>query len=737
MNRVKQRISDWQPRKLLCFSAAFSMISIIITLLVSYGKIDLFLYFAAGSAIVSVPAIVLFKEKLIPFTLGILLGFIWCFAFLQTQYIPAQQLINYGGKAELQVLEFPNVSNPNSLTVRIRNIAGKETHAKAQLYLAEAIQDLAPGDLLQINVVVRTGNVSLQSNRLQKGIYLSLYPMEDSEVIVVPGAASDLFSTAKKLSNIIQNRLQNLIPGESGKLLAAMISGDSSLCSSAFRKALTNTGLSHIAAVSGLHISILVGFFVTLFGKRKGFLVAFPLIICYAVITGASPSAVRAVIMQGILMISVFFYQEYDPMTALFAALLCLVLQNPFAVLSASLLLSFSATYGILLLNSTLLQTFGKIKPKGRLLSKLYWWFIATISVSLSATIFTIPITLLIFGRASILSLVSNVLTIWAVSISVVGGILLLAVSLLYMPAAVLLAKIVSIPLIYLVWIIQGLGDLSAFIGTAGSLIFEVGAILALLCMVLVRISKQNRAIGVLVSCFVLLISFLVSNIEPLLYNQIQVYGNYGAPIILIRDGSRTVVVGTGDNAERSCVQIEESLMTWNKSEITAVVCLSHQIKSVGGVSKIVQQYSPEHIFVPENTYLDAVENESVWWYSQDGILVIPDTTGTIELIQVTESVWAMRWVSQSISILMLYDGDPLCLADGVEKYQGDISADILITDAKLLNSNYAISYICGRVSPAMILAADSNFDTLPSAVLGVPVVSLNQQGPITLTTKR
>ena len=96
-----------------------------------------------------------------------------------------------------------------------------------------------------------------------------------------------------------------------------------------------------------------------------------------------------------------------------------------------------------------------------------------------------------------------------------------------------------------------------------------------------------------------------------------------------------------------------------------------------------------------------------------------------------------MRWIAKDVSILMLYDGEPLKLAVGVEGYQGNISADILITDAKLLNSSYAASYICSQVSPTLILAADSKFDTLPDAVLGVPVVSLNQQGPITLTTKR
>ncbi len=737
MNGIKQRISDWQPRKLLCFSAAFSIMAALVTAFVSYEVADWQLLLAAVCAVVTVILALTFGEKLIPFTLGMIFGFIWCVGFVELSYLPVREYIGYGGDLELQVLEYPNNQYPEALQVRILQASGKAVRVKARIYLDEEIPDIKPGDVLHTTGVICDGDLSLSKNRFQKGIYLTVQLTDDAEIIVESDGALDIWCSAAQLSKAMQQRIQTCIPGEPGNLLAAMISGDSSLCGKNLHKALINTGLAHIAAVSGLHISILAGFFVAVFGKRKGYLIALPLILGYAVIAGASPSAMRAVIMQGILMLSVFTYREYDPMTALFTALLCLVLQNPFAILSTSLVLSFTATFGILLMNQTLLQTFWRFRPKTKVLAKPYHWLSSTISVSLSAMLFTMPVTLLIFGRASMLSLVSNVLTIWAVSISMIGGMLLLLLSLLSMPVALAAAKIVSLPLVYLVWVIRGLGSLTLFVGQAGSLIFEVGSFAALICMILVRISKKTRATGILVVGCALMIAFLLGSLEPVLYNQIQIYGNYGAPILLIRDGGRTIAVGTGKDGDRSLYQIEEGLSKWGRTELSAVVCLSDRVKSTGGLQTIVDYYAPEHTFLPEHCVMPELGQHSIWNYADAGVLSIPDTTGKLELIPVTDKIWAMRWICNGVSVLTLYDGQPMEVAVGVEAYPGDLSADILITDAQLLNSTHAIKYICGRVSPLVILAADSGYDTLPNRILGVPVESLNENGMITLTTKR
>ena len=687
--------------------------------------------------LLSLAILLLFREKLVSFTLGVVAGFIWCVVFVSFLFTPSRELAGYSGDLNLRVLEYYNAGESASITVTVLKGSGIGREVKARLYLDEMDFSLHPGDCLFLNGTLTKGDLSLSKNRLQKGVYLTVNVTKNSAVDVKEDGALNLICKAARFSKAIQQRIQRLLPGDPGNLLAAMISGNSKICGEDLQTALSHTGLAHIAAVSGLHISILTGFFVTIFGKRKGFVIALPIIIAYAVIAGASPSAMRAVIMQTILMLSVFFYQEYDAMTALFTALLLLLLQNPFAILSASLLLSFSATFGILLLNGTLLQMFWQHRPKQTLLAKGYGWLVGAASVSFSAMIFTMPITLLIFGSASMISLVSNLLTLWAVSIVMIGGTFMLAISLISMTAAEIIAKLLYVPMTYLVWIIKKLGNLTEFVGQSGSLVLEIAAVLALFCMVLVRVSKKEKSLGVVTAMLVLTFGFAISRLEPVLYNEVQIYGNYGAPVVLIRDGYRAIAVGTGQEATRSRYQMKETLSGWNRSDISAVICLSDRVKSTGGLNAVREDFSPEHIFLPSAGYVEGMNQDSFWSYSEGGILPIPGTSGMIELIPLTKEIWAMRWRGQSISFVMLFDGQPMELAVGLENYQGDVAADILITDAKLLDSPHAAAYICGRVSPQVIFAADSAFDSLPTQILGVPVRSLYEQGTITLVTKR
>lgn len=737
MNGIKQRISDWQPRTLLCFSAAFSVIAVLATLCISYQVNDWSICLAAFAVSIALLLIFTFGEKLIPVAVGLLIGYIWCAGFLHFFYEPTCDLAGYGGELKMQILEYPDRDTPEILTIRLLNVSGVETKAKARLYLEEEISDLEPGDVLLCSGIVRDGDVRLSRNRLQKGIYLTVEPLEDSELILEKDGALDLICRAARLGKAIQLRIQRLISGEPGNLLAAMIGGDSSICGNSLQKALVNTGLAHIAAVSGLHISVLAGFFVAILGKRKGYLFSLPLIVAYAFIAGASPSALRAVIMQVIVMLSVFFYKEYDPMSALFTALLVLIMQNPFAILSTSLLLSFAATFGILLMNGSIMETVLRYSPKCSFLKKAYYWVMGSCSVSLSAMIFTMPITLLIFGRASMLSLVSNLLTVWMVSISMMGGIVLLAISCISMPVALLLAKIVQLPLIYLVWIIEKLGSFTMLVGQGGTLILEVGAFAALLCLILIRFSKKSRVMGIVISCLILVGTFLISSLEPILYNEIQIYGNYGAPIIMIRDGTETIAVGTGKDSARSLYQVENALSGWSRSQLSAVVCLSDKVKSTGGLREIIHGFSPEQVFLPKDSDLRGIDTEAVWMFAEAGNLSIPGTTGVFELIPITEETWALRWRCKDLSLVVLFDGQPLDFSAGLELYSGDISADIWITDAAVLNSTYAAEYICSRISPSVILAADSAYTKVPHDILGVPVEGIYRNGTITITTKR
>ncbi len=113
---------------------------------------------------------------------------------------------------------------------------------------------------------------------------------------------------------------------------------------------LSEAGIYHITAVSGLHCMFLVELLDRLLRashRRTRCAVTIPLLFLYAVMVGASPSILRACVMLSMTQLAPLFRREKDPPTALGLALLLILLKNPYAIASISLQLSFSAVAGL------------------------------------------------------------------------------------------------------------------------------------------------------------------------------------------------------------------------------------------------------------------------------------------------------------------------------------------------------------------------------------------------------
>ena len=95
-------------------------------------------------------------------------------------------------------------------------------------------------------------------------------------------------------------------PAEGAGLVIALLTGDKSGLSSADYDALRRAGLAHAVAVSGLHMGFLVQLAVALTGsryRRRTALVVLPLMLCYVLMVGGTPSVVRAAVMNGLLLL--------------------------------------------------------------------------------------------------------------------------------------------------------------------------------------------------------------------------------------------------------------------------------------------------------------------------------------------------------------------------------------------------------------------------------------------------
>ncbi len=165
------------------------------------------------------------------------------------------------------------------------------------------------------------------------------------------------------------------------------------------------SNISHILAISGMHIAyLMMGMNLLLkkiLGKRKTKIVTILSLIFYAFITGFSPSIVRAVLMGVIVLVGELIHRKSDIINSISISLFLTLMYNPFLIFNVGLQLSYLGTLGIVLLQSTISQILKKIR-----LEKIR----NTIAISLSAQIAILPILLYHFNTFGIYFLITNLL---------------------------------------------------------------------------------------------------------------------------------------------------------------------------------------------------------------------------------------------------------------------------------------------------------------------------------------
>ena len=176
-------------------------------------------------------------------------------------------------------------------------------------------------------------------------------------------------------------------------------------------------------------------------GRRWKSVLALPLLVFFALFTGASPSVVRAAVMEGILLLGNLLLREYDSWTALTVALFVLLAQNPFAIGSIGLQLSFASVVGIRLFMPTR-QEREEVPPKWK---QWLWRLWQSVALTLSAMVFTLPLSVYYFDNISLIAPLANLAVLWCIPLLMGGGFLTGLLAGVALPLAKLLALPISL----------------------------------------------------------------------------------------------------------------------------------------------------------------------------------------------------------------------------------------------------------------------------------------------------
>ena len=244
-------------------------------------------------------------------------------------------------------------------------------------------------------------------------------------------------SIGLKIRQHFSETIDGLFPKdtEGAAILKGILLGDKSNFSDELYNSFSNSGISHIVAVSGLHVSILFSFLITAFSvlrinRKIGLAAALPLLLIFTAVSAFSLSVCRAALMMLVTVIATLLCRRYDSVTSLFLALGIILMVAPYSLFSKSLLLSFSATFGIFAyykyINTLIKLPFRDIKSKKtfscKALEKVLTSVLSSVSLTLSTLVGTGYFLALFFGKISKVQFLTNLWIIPFVSVIFVLG---------------------------------------------------------------------------------------------------------------------------------------------------------------------------------------------------------------------------------------------------------------------------------------------------------------------------
>ena len=297
-------------------------------------------------------------------------------------------------------------------------IDGQEVNIKGSLITFNRSLSPQPGDIVEgsFTLEVTEGSSFLNKQDLASGKLLL------GETTYFEIVAENIDTPAVRLAQIRQfvaSVLKDHLSEEGYAMAKALLLADKSDIPASVKEGFSALGIQHLFAVSGLHLSILIGCIASLFShfavKRR---IAFPILavitLFYMAFTGFAPSLLRAGGMLLLFYFSFFSHRHRDSVTALFVATSVIVLVSPASIVDAGLLLSFLATLGILLVaNPILNRLFQKrIFCQEKLIPRLFSYasksVISSFALSLSATAFILPILSIMDSDVVVFTFLSN-----------------------------------------------------------------------------------------------------------------------------------------------------------------------------------------------------------------------------------------------------------------------------------------------------------------------------------------
>ena len=619
-------------RKLAVFASAFA----VATLFCSYLLPGARTLWIPGVVLIAVAVMLrLLASQRVPACrialLGLAAGWLWFSFYNWFVYLPASRYDGFEGSCTIRVTDYSQTLDSGGI-----RIEGKLDGIGIRLtcYDMEAPL-LQPGDVIETEIRCTlasslTGSESFASS----GIFLLGYTTE--KIHMIASDANSLRYLPVRVSKAVQDHMTNLFPEDVLPFMTALLLGDRTrlYTDEALISAMSDTGTSHVVAVSGMHISFLVAIIQLLFGKRKYALVlCIPLLLFYIAMVGAAPSVVRAGIMALFLIGAQLLMREYDPATAISASLFLLLLQNPYSIQNIGLQLSYAAIIGIHLFEPRfrrlLLRPIEKAPrhtKTGRMLYRFCKPVATSVSMSLAASVPTIPLVAVYFGYVSLIAPLVNLLILWAVSLCFTTGLICVLVGFISTTVGAAVALLPSLLVRYICAVVR----LAARIPYASLYLHNRYIVFWLfLCYGVFALALRERELRqkpwILASVLTgsLLLGFALSVLERPGALTVTVLDVGQGQCIALFGPKQTVLVDCGgDRYEGAGNLATEFLRAQNRHTVDTLILTHFHEDHANGVTQLMQRLQVKRLMIPALEEYGQTGDEILSLAAQMGIAI-------------------------------------------------------------------------------------------------------------------
>ena len=404
----------------------------------------------SSSIVTVISAFAMIYSQISAFLIGIFISFILGFLIIKkSQKLIALVLLfvvflsMFFECSKVQKLMNTNIKEENCLfAVCNINFEG-EDYCYAEVEVIES-QRLKKGTKISVSYDYRglsMGDIikaDIETSPLKQNSYKNI---NYSKEIFLNGSLEEIEKTGEKdfilgfigkTRKYIENSFLKNMGYDEAATFSALILGKKDYFTDEFNENIKRSGVSHVMVVSGMHLAIVVSFFLSVFNKifYNRYIKAVVMVATVLFMTalcGFSLSMLRAGVTYILIALSQAIKRESTPENTLGTAVMIILALSPFAILNIGFQLSVLATFGILVIALPVINLL-----KGKVKSKIVMGLISCAITSVSAMLVCLPVLIYFFSSLSIVAVITNLLISSAVTLAISLGIIGLAAGLIF-----------------------------------------------------------------------------------------------------------------------------------------------------------------------------------------------------------------------------------------------------------------------------------------------------------------